>query len=118
MKLILFDLDGVLVDAKDIHYRCLNKALYGSYHITPTEHRTTYDGLPTKDKLRLLTEQKGLPKSAHKAIEKAKQEYTQIELKNISPNPELITLFECLRSDGYSIGVCTNSIRETMTTRS
>lgn len=116
MKLILFDLDGVLVDAKDIHYRCLNKALYGSYHITPTEHRTTYDGLPTKDKLRLLTEQKGLPKSAHKAIEKAKQEYTQIELKNISPNPELITLFECLRSDGYSIGVCTNSIRETMTT--
>ena len=27
IKLIIFDLDGVLVDAKEIHYQALNKAL-------------------------------------------------------------------------------------------
>jgi beta-phosphoglucomutase-like phosphatase (HAD superfamily) len=33
VKLIIFDLDGVLVDAKNIHYEALNKALGGDFEI-------------------------------------------------------------------------------------
>ena len=60
IKVIIFDLDGVLVDARELHYEALNRALdlYGCT-ITRDEHLSTYDGLPTKKKLTLLTENKG-----------------------------------------------------------
>ena len=50
IKTIIFDLDGVLVEAKEIHYESLNKAL-GSYSITWDEHLSIYDGLKTNQKL-------------------------------------------------------------------
>jgi beta-phosphoglucomutase len=58
-KLIIFDLDGVLVEAKDIHYKTLNNAIEQvagqDYVITEAEHLSTYDGLKTSQKLQLLT---------------------------------------------------------------
>ena len=116
MKLILFDLDGVLVDAKDIHYRCLNQALPDQYKISLTDHRTTYDGLPTKDKLKLLSEKSGLDSSEHNGIMRIKQDLTALELKKIDRNNELIELFDALKTEGYKIGVCSNSIRPTIYT--
>ena len=53
VKLIIFDLDGVLVEAKNIHFEALNKAL-GSYAISWNEHLSTYDGLKTFQKLEIL----------------------------------------------------------------
>lgn len=49
IKAILFDMDGVLVDAKDWHYEALNQALslFGM-EISRYDHLVTYDGLPTK----------------------------------------------------------------------
>ena len=70
-KLIIFDLDGVLIDTKDTHYMALNKALEeagSSYVITESEHISTYDGLSTKEKLTMLSERKQLPLSLHKKI--------------------------------------------------
>ena len=64
-KLIIFDLDGVLVEAKEIHYNTLNQALKeigNEYVITEAEHLSTYDGLKTNQKLDMLTKAKGLPK--------------------------------------------------------
>ena len=49
-KLVIFDLDGVLIDSKELHYEALNEALrsIGSeFEITPREHATKYDGLST-----------------------------------------------------------------------
>lgn len=60
IKLVIFDLDGVLVEAKNIHYDALNEAL-GEYAITWAEHLSTYDGLKTNQKLEMLSERKGLP---------------------------------------------------------
>ena len=58
IKLVIFDLDGVLVDARELHYNALNKAL-GSidekYIIQRDEHLSTYDGLSTTKKLGMLT---------------------------------------------------------------
>ena len=63
-KLVIFDLDGVLIDSRDMHYDALNRALAKvdkKYIITREEHLSVYDGLPTTRKLELLTENKGLP---------------------------------------------------------
>ena len=61
IKLIVFDLDGVLVEAKNIHFDALNDALGTDYEISWPEHLSTYDGLKTNQKLEMLSEQKGLP---------------------------------------------------------
>ena len=57
IKLIIFDLDGVLIDSKKIHFNSLNIALeYAGYpHISYGEHLKKLDGLPTLKKLNLLS---------------------------------------------------------------
>ena len=37
-KLVIFDLDGVLIDSKDYHYEALNKALGPEYVISREDH--------------------------------------------------------------------------------
>ena len=68
IKLVIFDLDGVLVEAKQIHYDALNKALGEKYSISWDEHLSVYDGLKTNQKLDMLTERKDLPIKSHKQI--------------------------------------------------
>ncbi len=77
IKAIIFDMDGVLIDAKDWHYEALNKALalFG-FSISRYDHLVTYDGLPTKKKLEMLTMECGLPKGLHQFINDLKQIYT------------------------------------------
>ena len=60
IKAIVFDMDGVLIEAKDWHYEALNRALrlFG-YEISRYDHLVTYDGLPTSKKLEMLSLEKG-----------------------------------------------------------
>ena len=75
-KLVIFDLDGVLIDSKDYHFEALNKALGSQYELSKEEHALEYDGLPTSAKLKLLSEKKGLPIESYEKIWKDKQDYT------------------------------------------
>ena len=115
LKLIIFDLDGVLVEAKNIHYDALNEAL-GEYAITWQEHLSTYDGLKTNQKLEMLTEQKSLPVEQHREIWEKKQKLTLQKLKELKPNQTLQSVMDALVNDGYKIAVCSNSIRKTVLT--
>ena len=115
VKLIIFDLDGVLVEAKNIHFEALNKAL-GSYAISWNEHLSTYDGLKTLQKLDMLSKEKGLPKSDHKPIWENKQKFTLEALSNLEVNPDLLSTVSKLSKDGYKIVCCSNSIRKTVLT--
>lgn len=115
VKLIIFDLDGVLVDAKGIHYQALNTAL-GEYAISWSEHLSLYDGLKTTQKLELLSEKKGLPKEEHKRIWAEKQQITLDKLHKLKPNPTLQSVIQALSQDGYKLAVCSNSIRKTVLT--
>ena len=119
MKLIIFDLDGVLVEAKNIHYEALNDALTEinpGYRIDWNSHLNKYDGLKTYQKLDLLTEQKGLPREVHNKVWKLKQQLTLKKLTEVLPNPQLQDLMNELVKNGYKIAVCSNSIRKTVLT--
>lgn len=116
IKAIIFDLDGVLVEARELHYQALNKALekFG-YTITRDEHLSTYDGLPTKKKLELLSQSKGLPREMHDAIWQEKQLQTRtIITQEFKADERMRDILQRLREEGYKIAVCSNSIRETV----
>jgi HAD superfamily hydrolase (TIGR01509 family) len=116
MRLIIFDLDGVLVDAKQIHYDALNKALGPDYSINWEEHLSVYDGLKTNQKLDILTQRKGLPINIHAQIWDDKQKYTLEALSNLQPNVQLRICMDMLIRNGYKLAVCSNSIRKTVLT--
>jgi beta-phosphoglucomutase-like phosphatase (HAD superfamily) len=76
IRAVLFDLDGVLVDATEWHYEALNRALrlFG-FGITRYEHLAGYNGLPTRRKLEMLSVEKGLPVALHGMVGRLKQVY-------------------------------------------
>lgn len=117
IKLIIFDLDGVLVDAKDIHYKSLNNALAlvnQKYVIGIEEHLSKYDGLNTTKKLMMLTDTRGLPENMHDFVWKQKQEETIKIIKTYTPDERIIEVLNKLKNDGFTIAVASNSIRETV----
>lgn len=115
-KLIIFDLDGVLVEAKQIHYEALNIALGKDYAIGWNEHLSIYDGLKTNQKLEMLTELKGLPVDKHVDIWNKKQQLTLKALNNLKPNPIIKKTISKLSQEGYKIACCSNSIRKSVLT--
>ena len=116
IKLIIFDLDGVLVEAKNIHYEALNQALGKEYAIEWNEHLSIYDGLKTNQKLEMLTEHKGLPIDQHKSIWDKKQQLTLEALSNLKPNHIIKNAISRLSQEGYKIACCSNSIRKSVLT--
>ena len=116
VKLIIFDLDGVLVEAKNIHYNALNEALGDKFAISWNEHLSTYDGLKTSQKLDMLTKNKNLPTTSHSKIWEAKQHHTLKMLKELKPSTPLQLVMSALIEDGYKLAVASNSIRKTVVT--
>lgn len=116
IKAVIFDMDGVLIEAKDWHYEALNQALelFG-YTISRHEHLTSYDGLPTKVKLQRLSLEKGLPTSLHEFINEIKQQYT-INLIHRYCRPRFNHEYALsrLKKEGYRIGLASNSIKLTI----
>ncbi|MBT8545272.1 HAD family phosphatase [Polynucleobacter paneuropaeus] len=116
IKAVLFDMDGVLIDAKDWHYEALNQALaiFGM-EINRYDHLVTYDGLPTKKKLEMLTLERGLPRALHGFINDMKQEFTfQIGYAKCRPTFNHQYALSHLKAEGYKMAACSNSIRKTM----
>ncbi len=109
-------MDGVLIEAKDWHYEALNKALnlFGM-QISRYDHLVTYDGLPTKKKLEMLSTERGLPKALHQFINDMKQQYTmEIVYADCKPTFYHEYALSKLKNNGYKMAVCSNSIRNTV----
>jgi beta-phosphoglucomutase len=116
IKAVLFDMDGVLIDAKDWHYEALNKALelFGM-PISRYDHLSTFDGLPTRKKLEMLSKERNLPVELHEFINEMKQRYT-MELVYTQCRPQFIHEYALsnLKASGYLMAVCSNSVRKTV----
>lgn len=116
IKAVIFDMDGVLIDAKEWHYEALNEALrlFG-YEISRYDHLVTYDGLPTAKKLEMLSMEKGMPRKLHNFINRLKQKYT-IERVCVDCHPVFHHEYALakLKSENYSLAVASNSIRNSV----
>jgi len=113
-KAILFDMDGVLVDAREWHFLALNEALspFG-YAISEGDHLKRFDGLSTRAKLKILSEEYGFPVSLHNTVDVIKQERTlRIASQLCFPNVQHQILLSRLVQKNLPIGVVTNSIRK------
>ena len=116
-KLVIMDLDGVLIDSRELHYEALNEALRKvgeEYVITRDEHLSKYDGLNTTKKLKMLTEDKGLPAQFYDQIWNDKQHATFQLIPRCPKNSSARYIMEHLRMQGWKIAVASNSIRETV----
>lgn len=117
IKAVLFDMDGVLIEAKDWHYEALNKALEecNCNPISREEHLTTYDGLSTRQKLDKLAKLERVTADIFEKVNNLKQKYTwQIGVEKIIPMSMHLALMEKLKIDGLRMAVCSNSIRKTV----
>jgi len=116
-RLVIFDLDGVLIESRDLHYHALNAALENidpSFIITKEEHLSVYDGLSTTVKLEILSERKGLDRKYFNQIWQDKQTATFNLIKKFPKDSKLISIFSKLKFQGMKIAVASNSIRETI----
>jgi len=116
IKLVVFDLDGVLVETKKLHYDAFNKALRDvdpKYEISYDEHLAKYDGLSTHKKLNLLGREKGLSGMEFESIWLRKQLYTSQMLRELKPDNRLIEVLRKLK-EKYTIAVASNSIRDSV----
>lgn len=116
IKAIVFDMDGVLIDARDWHFEALNRALrlFG-LEISRYDHLTTFDGLPTRRKLELLSLQYHLPERLHDFINQMKQKYT-LEIAEAHCRPRFNQQFALarLQATGYRMAVASNSVRRSI----
>ena len=117
-KLIIFDLDGVLVDSKDLHYQALNLALAEQnldWVIPYDKHVAIYNGNPTLVKLDMLSNIfPEITEDVKLKIAESKQRFTMTLMQNIQADEELMSIFTNLNKDGYRIAVASNSVRNTV----
>jgi beta-phosphoglucomutase len=116
IKLAIFDLDGVLVDACEWHRIALNQALREicNFEISLEDHYEIFNGLPTKEKLKILTKQKIVKKKDYDKISQRKQEITlQLIETHGTLDPTKVELIKALQENGVHVACFTNSIRQT-----
>jgi HAD superfamily hydrolase (TIGR01509 family) len=116
VRYVLFDLDGVLVETKQIHYFAFQQAIKLAHlSIDETTHTAIYDGLPTKTKLKNLALEHTLNEETIKKIDLEKQKHT-IEMlqSSVTADSEKIALMKHLKDHNIKIAVCSNSRRESL----
>lgn len=114
IKAILYDLDGVLVDATEWHYESFNEALkkVAGFQLSRSEHISTFNGLPTEKKLQILEKEGRIKKEMFQKIWDLKQEKTIDVIHDSAFRDETkFRLHEGTRN--YKKVCVTNSIKKT-----
>jgi beta-phosphoglucomutase len=116
IQAVLFDLDGVLVDTRKLHYRALYLALLElNIELSFEEHQLHYDGLPTYTKIAMLTERFQFTPDQILNLNFRKQEHTIALLQGkILPTKEHLGLFSYLKEKNIKVAICSNTKRSTL----
>lgn len=113
-RAVLFDLDGVLVDAPQWHREAFDEALklVHAAPLTQEEHEKTFNGLSTKKKLEILVREGRVHRNSVKAVENMKQKLTtELILKNCKPIERIKETVFWLYRNNFKTGVVTNCSR-------
>lgn len=110
IKLCVFDVDGVLIDSKLLHYSATAKALLSYGYQYSQQEDDDFGTIPTRCKLNNLAD---CGKINHKDIDiiwKLKEQYSQ-ELfdTTVLGNFEVISLFKKLQCEGIKIILASNA---------
>jgi HAD superfamily hydrolase (TIGR01509 family) len=120
IQAILFDLDGVLVNSRVLHYETFRDAVkfvLPSKDISWLEHEKHYDGLSTKLKTQKLVQQGLLTSEQAELVFQKKQELTLQRLPStIKPREQLRLMLITLNNQGFRLFCCSNSVRQTLDT--
>lgn len=116
VQAILFDADGVLVDACELHFQSFNRALASKgWCISRAQHVASFNGLSTRDKLNRLTETLGFPAEWHQEIIETKHHLTQDAIREfLAPDPEKLELLRIIAQEGIAIAVCSNMMQDNL----
>jgi HAD superfamily hydrolase (TIGR01509 family) len=102
-----------------MHFKALNLALQEvspDFVISRDEHLSTFDGLSTTKKLKIL-QSRGLATEFHNAIWQKKQEYTwKIINEEYTYDERIRSILRSLSNKGYMIYVASNSVYKTVKT--
>lgn len=113
IECILFDMDGVLIDAKERHADAFLQACKDEWVILTKEfHETHLEALPTRKKIDILIEKWLVTLERSEEIYRLKQYYTDKLLteKNLY-DKQKVDLLSTLKNEGCLLWVCSNSIR-------
>ena len=113
IKAIFLDLDNTLVPASHLHKDAFIKAVkeFTGIEISNNFHDNFLDGLPTKKKLRFISD---IPVEKHESISSRKQELTiQLIEEKIHNDPSKVELLIKLKLSEYKVACVTNAIRKT-----
>ena len=120
IKAILFDLDGVLVNTRLLHYETFRDALNfvcPENNLSWSEHEMEFDGLSTNLKIEKCKKKGILNEEQGKLLFEKKQSLTWERLpQTVQPRESLIMMLTTLNNQGFRLFCCSNSIRKTVDT--
>ena len=110
IKLCVFDVDGVLVNSRLLHYPATMLALKDYGYLYTREEDENFGTIPTRQKLNLLAEQGKINKDSIDFIWDLKDEYAcELFENNIVVNDEIRPLFKNLKEIKFKIALASNA---------
>lgn len=111
IKLIIFDLDGVLVDTVGLHLKALNLSLkhHGYDIISEEENKCKFNCITTRMKLKILCEENKISSSSYEDVYNMKQKITKELLDTLDKDEDLINIISNLKERDYKIYVASNT---------
>ncbi|MFH0863711.1 MAG: HAD family phosphatase [Candidatus Gottesmanbacteria bacterium] len=102
IKLIIFDMDGLMIDSEPFHRKAFNKVFqeYGK-ELTEEDNSKYYIGISDIDAVEDMIKRFSLPLSPEELVERKQTAYKKLVASHIIPQNGLLNLLKNLQKNGY-----------------